>query len=270
MRIALQIRGELRKLTHPLVGLTLLGIAAGTSALQASHVTDPYPGPSMRDVAGCLRIAFLQHATALGFLTAAVLAAVGTADEAGCGALADMLIQEPRRRRVAVIKLLTIVLGLLVSITLTTIGLLFTRAVLGGKGIHAPPVAASDFQGTLIDVSSSLPVIVLAASLALTLALLTRSVIATIAITATIFWLPLGILGDAIVWATPTRWVVEWLHLDPFGEGVDYIANNSPYDQRGAPAVAAGLLILTALIALAAILPALVGRAVTRSNERNA
>jgi hypothetical protein len=267
---ALQIRGELRKLTHPLVALALLGVAAGTSALQASHVTDPYPGPSIRDLAGCLRIAFLQHATTLGFVMAAVLAAVGTADEAGRGALADTLIQEPRRRRVATVKLTTITLGMLASIATTTISLLITRAVLAAQGTHAPPASASGLNATLIDLGCSLPVLLLASAIALALALLTRSVIATIAVTATVFYLPLTLLQDAIFWATPTRWIVEWLHLDPFGEGVDYIADNSPYDHRSAPALAGGLLILTALTALVAVMPRLLSRAVTRSNERHA
>lgn len=267
---ARQLRGELRKLAHPLVALTMLGTAVGISALQASHVTNPYPGPSIIDLAGCLRIAFLQHATTLGFVNAAVLAGVGTADEAGRGALADMLIREPRRRRVANIKLLTIVLGMLVSIATTTIALLITRAVLSAQGTRPPTVSRSHLDGTLIDVGAAIPLLVLAAALALALALLTRSVIATIAVTATVFYLPLTLLQDAIFWATPTRWAVEWLHLDPFGEGVDYIADNSPYDNRGTPALVAGLLIAAALAALITATPALISRAVSRPNERNA
>ncbi len=142
--------------------------------------------------------------------------------------------------------------------------------MLAAQGRHAPSVSESHPAATIIDVACSLPVLLLASAIAMAVALLTRSTIATVVVTGTVFYLPLTILQDAIFWATPTRWVVEWLHLDPFGEGVDYIADNSPYDHRGAPAVAAGLLILTALIVIAAVLPLLVTRAVTRPNERNA
>lgn len=265
-----QIQGELRKLTHPLVLGSIVAAAVATSALQAGHVEDPYPGPSLVDVAGCLRIGFLQHATTIGFVLAGVIAAVGTADEAGRGALSDTFIREPRRRRVAGIKLATTVLGLLISVLVTTVSLLVTRFVLAAQGTTAPAMSRSHVTDTFIDVGASLPILALAAAIALVVASLTRSVIATIVVTATVFYLPLTILQDAIVWITPTRWIVEWLHLDPFGAGVDYLANDSVYDHRGAAAAAGGALIGLALIALTIALPHLLSRAALRANERNA
>lgn len=270
MAVARQIQGELRKLAHPLVVVSILAAAAATSALQAGHVDDPYPGPSLADTAGCLRIAFLQHATTIGFVLAGVIAAVGTADEAGRGALADTFIREPRRRRVAAIKLTTTALGLLASALITTASLLLTRFLLATQGTTAPAASQSRVTDTLIDVGASLPILMLEAAIALAVASLTRSVIATIAITATVFYLPLTILQDAIVWATPTRWVVEWLHLDPYGAGVDYLANDSVYDHRGPAAVAGGTLIGVAVIGLAVAMPHLLARAAIRANERNA
>lgn len=266
---ALQIRGECRKLTHPLVGLVLAATSGSICALQASHINDPYPGPSIIDLSGCLRIAFLQHATTLGFLLAGVLAAAGTADEAGRGALAGVLIHEPNRRRVAAIKLVTIVLGLLASTTLTTVALLTTRFIGSEQGTTPPVISRSRLTDTLIDIGASLPVFILVAAISLAVALLTRSVIATIAITATVFFLPLTILQDAVTWATPTRWIVEWLHLDPFGAGVDYLANDSVYDRRGSAAFAGGLLIDIALVTLAVATPTMLSHAVAQPNERN-
>jgi hypothetical protein len=265
-----QVRGELRKLVHPLVALAIAAIAVSTCALQASHINQPYPGPSIIDLSGCLRIAFLQHATTFGFLLAGVLAAVGTADEAGRGALADVLLHEPSRLRLAVLKSTTITLGMIASVAVSTVALLITRAILSGQGNAAPVVSKSPFPATLIDVGGAFPVLVLSAALALVIALLTRSVIATVALTVTAFYLPLTILQDAVMWATPTRWIIEWLHLDPFGAGVDYLANNSVYEHRGHAAVAGGLLIASGVAALSASTPTLLSRAVTRSNERNA
>ena len=265
-----QVRGEARKLVHPLVALVLTAIAASTCALQAAHLVQPYPGPSLVDVTGCLRIAFLQHATTLGFLLAGVLAAIGTADEAGRGALGDVLLREPSRRRVALVKLTTMMVGMLASVSASTVALLITRTVLLGRGDTAPTVSRSALAPTLIDIGAALPVLVLGAVLALAIALLSGSVIATIALTVTVFYLPLTILQDGIVWAAPTRWIIEWLHLDPFGAGVDYLANNSVYDHRGPAAIAGALLIVTGIAALVASTPRLVSRAASRANERNA
>src|SRR5579875_1204194 len=266
---ARQVRGELRKQVHPLVGLTSLCVGIATSALQAAHLSDPYPGPSIRDVAGELRIAFLQHSTTLGFVYAGVLAAVGTADEAGRGALADVLLREPRRRRVTLMKSAAVYLGLLGSVVLTFVGLAVTHGVLAAQGVTAPPMSRSSLSDMAIDVGCSLPVLALAATTSAAIALATRSILATIVLTITVFYLPLTVLQDEIFWATPTRWIVEWLHLDPFGEGVDYLADNSPYDHRGVPAFVGGCLIVMLVVVLAGAMPAIISRSVQRANQRH-
>jgi hypothetical protein len=262
-----QVKGELRKLLHPLVALAVLGIAVGVSLLQVAHDGTPYPGPSMVDGLGCIRIASLQHATALGFLLAAVVAAASTASEAASGALTDQLLQEPRRGRVVLTKLVSMILCLVGSSALSAVALWVTSILVRRNGTVLSPVGRSSVASTFIDLGCSLLVLVLAAVLALVVALLTRSVFATIVLVAAIFYLPLTLLQDSIFWVTPTRWVVEWLHLDPFGEGVDYIADNSPFDQRGLPAAIAGLLIVVAIIGLTALSRPLVTRAVLRSTE---
>ncbi|MDQ1721760.1 MAG: hypothetical protein QOI26_1494, partial [Pseudonocardiales bacterium] len=123
-------------------------------------------------------------------------------------------------------------------------------------------------RDTGIDLACSLLVIPLASMIAMVVALLTRSIIATIVVVATMFYLPLTLLQDWIFWVTPTRWVVEWLHLDPFGEGVDYIADNSPFDRRSAPALIAGLLIVGTTLALGPLSKHLLSRAVLRPTEQ--
>ncbi|MFL6162714.1 MAG: hypothetical protein ACJ74U_10850 [Jatrophihabitantaceae bacterium] len=262
-----QVKGELRKLLHPLVALAVVAVAIGISLLQVAHDGNPYPGPSLADGLGCIRIASLQHATSLGFLLAAVVAAVGTASEAGSGALADLLLREPRRGRVVLMKLTSSIVCLLGSLAISTIALWVTSVIVRANGTFLSPVGRSTARSTVIDVACSLLVVVLAAALSFVVALLTRSILATIVVVAVIFYLPLTLLQDSIFWVTPTRWVVEWLHLDPFGEGVDYIADNSPFDHRGMPSAVGGLLIALALIGLLAWSKPLLGRVVLRPTE---
>lgn len=269
MSFGRQLQGELRKLGHPLTALAVVGIATGISLLQVSHDSTPYPGPSLVDGLGCIRIAALQHATALGFGLAGIFAAVGTASEAGSGALADMLLREPRRGRVVLIKWLSIVLAMGLSLSVSTAGLWLTSIIVRANDNVLPAVGRSNARDTGIDVACSLLVIPLASALALVVALLARSIIATVVVVAAAFYLPLSLLQARIFWATPTRWVIEWLHLDPFGEGVDYIARNSPFDRRGVPAVVAGILIVLATAGLAALSKPLLSRAVLRHTEHN-
>ena len=267
MQFGRQLKGELRKLLHPLVALAVVAAAIGMSLLQVAHDGNPYPGPSMADGLGCLRIAALQHATSLGFLLAAVVAAVSTASEAGSGALADLLLREPRRGRVVLLKLTSSIVCLFGSLAISALTLWVTSIVVRANGTVLPAVGRSTTRSTVIDVACSLLVVVLAAALSFAVALLTRSLLATIVIVAVSFYLPLTLLQDWIFWITPTRWVVEWLHLDPFGEGVDYIADNSPFDHRGTPAAVGGLLIALAAAGLIAVSKPLLDRAVLRPTE---
>jgi hypothetical protein len=265
---ARQLRGELRKLWHPLVALSVLCAAAVVCAMQAANVRAPYPGPSMADVSGCLRIAFLQHATAVGFVLAGVLAAFGTAEELGSGAIADTLVREPRRGRVLVLKSTAVCCALLASTLLATAALWLTGSLERAQGVRFAKVAGSTWTAALTDVSASLLVIPLASAVAVVLALVTRSTIATVITTGAVFALPLAILQDAFVWLTPTRWIVEWLHLDPLGQGVDYLANNSAYDHRAGPAFISGALIVLSTVALLAFGGSLLWRATTVPAER--
>ena len=114
----------------------------------------------------------------------------------------------------------------------------------------------------------SLLVIAFAAAVSLPIALVARSIIATVALVAASFYLPLTILQERLLWATPTRWITEWLHLDPFGQGADYVGDNSPYDHRGVPAVISGLLLLAATVALLAISCPLLSRTLLRRTEQ--
>ena len=88
-------------------------------------------GPSLYDLGGCFRIAALQHATAIGFVLAGVVAGVGTAEEAGSGALSDMALREPRRARLVLVKAVAISLTLVASMLLTH------RLALGHQLSHA-------------------------------------------------------------------------------------------------------------------------------------
>jgi hypothetical protein len=262
-----QIRAELRKLLHPLVALAVVTVAIGISLLQVAHDANPYPGPSLADGLGCIRIAALHHATSVGFLLAGVVAAVSTASEASSGALADLLIREPRRGRVVSIKLVSSLICLLGSLALSAVALWVTSVVVRANGTVLPSNGRSTVGGTVIDVACSLLVVALAAVLSFVVALATRSVLATIVVVAALFYLPLTLLQDQIFWITPTRWVVEWLHLDPFGQGVDYIADNSPFDHRGMPALIGGLLIVLAIAGLTAWSKPLMGHVVLRPTE---
>jgi hypothetical protein len=71
---------------------------------------------------------FLQHATAVGFVLAGVLAGFGTADELATGAIADTLLREPRRQRLVAVKTLARLALLLTSALITTVGLYITGA----------------------------------------------------------------------------------------------------------------------------------------------
>ena len=263
-----QLIGETRKLWHPLVAMSLLSAAAAVCALQALHVHESYPGPSLYDLGGCFRIAALQHATAIGFVLAGVVAGVGTAEEAGSGALSDMALREPRRARLVLVKAVAISLTLVASMLLTTVSLWATSFLMRLAGTHISPRGNSPVGDTLIDVSCSLLVIAFAAAVSLPIALVARSIIATVALVAASFYLPLTILQERLLWATPTRWITEWLHLDPFGQGADYVGDNSPYDHRGVPAVISGLLLLAATVALLAISCPLLSRTLLRRTEQ--
>ncbi len=125
-------------------------------------------------------------------------------------------------------------------------------------------ITSSEQPAAATDAGCSLLVILFIALLSVTLGLLTRSAIATIVLSIAIYFLPLTILDSSILWVTPTRWVVEWLQLDPFGEGVDYLGDNSAYDYRGAPAAAGGLLLLAACVVLCWFSARLMNRAAGR------
>lgn len=247
MAFVRQVRAELRKAWHPLLAVTLV-VGAAVSALlqQLSNGLAPYPGPSIVDVTGCLRIAALQHDTTIGFAIAAVAAGVGTADEASTGALREALLFEPRRRRLFAVKSVAVALILAFSLVLTA-------ATLWVCGLIAPvrrdsPSSiqrTSSVTSALVDLARSVPVVCLIAVIVVGLALLLRSVIATLAASVALFVLPLTVLELPVMWLTPSRWIVEWLHLEPFGEGVDYLAVNSPFDRWGRPALASGAAIVT-------------------------
>jgi len=264
-----QLRGELRKLWHPVVALAIIVAAGAICSLQASHARDPYPGPSLVDLTGCLRIAALQHATTIGFVLAGVLAGLGTADEAGSGAIADTILREPRRPRVVLLKLVTSCAALFGSVLLTTLALRITGMLLRAQSVPLSARSGSGAGDTVLDVACAAPAIILAAVLGLTFALLTRSALATIVLTTALFVLPLTILQDSVLWLSPTRWIVEWLHLDPFGQGVDYLADNSPFDHRGLAALVSGLLIAATIAILSAMAGPLLSWAIVRPTEHD-
>jgi hypothetical protein len=235
-----QLGSEGRKVAHPLPVGVIVATSCVICLLQWKHASSPYPGPSVADLSGCVRIASLQYATSLGFVVSGAVAAMNTADELSTGSISDALMYEPRRSRLAILKISSVFATLLTAWLVAIAGLWITGSLLRGNGVAFSQLSRSSLTSTVVDVAASLPVMIFIASVGVTVALLTRSQVVTIVLTPALFALPLPILGDRILWAWPTRWIVEWLHLDPFGNGVDYLADISPYDHRGLAAVFGG------------------------------
>lgn len=263
-----QVRGEVRKFAHPLVPIVVATVAATICLLQARHVHDPYPGPSLIDVTGRARISALQLTTTLGFLLVGTLAGVGTAEEASNGSLAEVLLREPRRLRVALAKTVAMVAALTVSGLLICVAQWTTQIWLASQGTRPPTHSHSSVGAFLTDAGAALPVLVLMSLIALVIALASGSLLGTIALTTALFVMPLSVLQEPLLWATPTRWIVEWMHLDPFGQGVDYLADNSPHDSRGAAAWTAGVLIVALSGCLIGLFVRLIGARAVRPTER--
>lgn len=235
--------------------------------MQLTNLGAPYPGPSVVDWTGCVRIAALQHATTLGFVIGAVGSACSTSDEAAGGSLAQSLLAEPRAARLAILKAAALFVALLGSAGLATIALFAAGRIASATGRGAPIASRSSVHAALVDGAAALPVLLLIAAGSVLVALALRSPVATVVVVVAIFVLPLQVLDLQILWATPTRWIVEWLHLDPFGQGVDYIGDNSPYDQRGWPAAIGGLCIAGSICASLILSGRFLRRAVVSASQ---
>jgi hypothetical protein len=263
-----QLASEGRKLIHPLPIVAILATTTIICLLQWAHRASPYPGPSITDLTGCVRIASLQYGTTLGFVLAGVVAAMNTAEELSTGSINDALLREPRRQRLAVLKISVVFGVLVIAWAIAIASLWLTSWLLRAHGTDFARISRSSVAAMCIDASASLLAMAFAAVLGVTVAMLTRSQVVSIILTPALFAIPLTILSDRIFWAWPTRWIVEWLHLDPFGNGVDYLADISPYDYRGTPAVAGGLALAFSALVLIAFSGRLLDRASLLTGER--
>ncbi|MGI8809862.1 MAG: hypothetical protein ACR2KK_18875 [Acidimicrobiales bacterium] len=252
--VARQLRAELRKLVHPLTGLAVAAACAICVGLQLSNADTPYPGPSLVDVTGAVRIAALQFGTTIGFCLAALFAAVGTASDLWAGTVAQALLSEPRRLRLAALKIAALAVTLMaamatLALTLAVSGFVARRF----GGVNFPSQATTSVGAAATETAAALLIVVFAATISVLVAFGVRSPLATAVVPIALYLVPYPLTRAAVGWALPTRWTIELLHLDPFGRGVDYlVVLNSPFDRRGAPALVAGaLLVVTTLVAVA-------------------
>jgi hypothetical protein len=249
----LPLRAEIRKLASPSVGLAVVGSTALVCVLQRHH------GGAPTGLANILRLALQHEATAVGVSVIAFGAAFGTARECAEGSLQSTLLAGVSPRW-----LLTIKSVALLALSSCSALLLIGSTWLLGRvdGVPAPGAAQA---WKPLDVLSSFAVIAWTSLIASLLAVVLRSTIGTLLALTGGFFLPLSWISAPVAWATPTRWIVEVLRLDPHSEGVGYIAATSGYDARGGVWVLATVcLALTAGSALV-LCPRALSRAATAS-----
>lgn len=245
-----RLRAELRKAASPVVCLAIVLVSTLATVMQVRDQHPNYPAPSPIDMTGALRIAFMQHSTAAGFALVGLAAGFGSAEEAGNGSMVHACMAEPSAWRCWVRRVGAIVLIALASICLTTLAVRVTSRWSACQD-DCPPSVRSVQLAVLGDGASALLSIVFAAALATALGLMIKSTLLTVASTITIFLVPTAFLGQPHSWGTPTKWITELLHLDPFGLGVDYIGGQAAADQRSAAAVTGALLLAASIVCLA-------------------
>lgn len=247
-RLGRRLRGEVRRLLHPVVGAGVV-FAGGTCLVaQRSAPLAVGRGPAPDDLLGALRIAVQHHASGVGVALLAAGAAVTSASDARIGATSAVVLAGPTvpwlwARRVAVL------VGLAAVSVLTSTVLLRTTAASTACRLDCPPSARSTGSAALADLASGALVVVAIAALVTVLALALRNELLVVVVALTAFFLPANHLGDVGSWATPTKWISIVMQFEPEGLGSDYTGGQSSAWSRGWPAVVAGSLLVAATIA---------------------
>lgn len=247
--LARQLRAELRKLLHPELGVTVVGVAAFAAYLQLTNARTPYPPPSSADLPGSFWIAADQLASTLGFLVGGMAAAVGTAAESASGTLELVLLHEPRRLRLVLLKIAAC-FGVIVA-SVPVVAIVLRASAMGAAALGHPmtQTAGAPWSETFAAWSRFLLVAAFIAALATLVAVATRSPLATVATTTAAFAIPLLLLSaETLRVFFPSWWIINWMHFDPFGFYVDYLASMSKLDD---PSMPAGFVIALATVACA-------------------
>jgi hypothetical protein len=225
-----QLRAELRKLMHPLLVGTILTVALVALYLEAANALPDaggteYPAPSALEPLGAVWIASLQMASALGFVIGGLTAALAFATELSDATLSVAFVMEPRRARLALLKLVAVLAVLLCSVIVIASVLIVGSHVVVALGGHVTRAAPAGLGGAAEHLSRAVVVIVVVAGWSATCALALRSEVAGLTAVVVSFVAPLLILDVPYLGkAFPARWVVDWMHFDAFGRNIHYLA----------------------------------------------
>jgi hypothetical protein len=251
------LRGELVRAANPAVIVTAVAVAAVAAYYQLENLATPYPPPSGADWAGSVWISSDQLSSLLGWCLGAVIGATTTALDLESGALALLLIHEPRRLRFLAARFVAGVAVMLGAGALMALVVRTATAVADRFGDPSGQLSAPPPSEAAQHVAGYVLVACAIIALATLTALLTRSQIATFAATTSVFAIPLLLLNPSYPRDLfPSWWVVRFMAFSPYGYFVDYLAGDSP---SGAVSLAHGLLIAGLAVAcLAASLTVLI------------
>jgi hypothetical protein len=247
---ARRLRGELRRLAHPTVLLAVVLVAIGCCAAQASSSGADLRPPSPIDATGSLRIAAQHHASTLGFLLVAVMAATTTATDVRIGAVGSLRMADPQvaagwRRRVGVAVIVAVV-----SIGCSAVAVWVTRSATACRA-GCPPGSTSTLGATAVDLLAAGLVLVFAASFATALAVWFGSELATVVLAVAAYSVPANRIGSSYGWALPTKWVSQVMQFEPYGLGSDFTGGAAATASRGGGAVVGAVLLASGTVVAA-------------------
>lgn len=242
---ARRLRGELRRLAHPAVGVALAGAAATCVVAQRSAPLAVGHGPSPGDLSGALRIALQHHASGVGVALLAVATSVTTASDARTGATGAALLAGPTVCRLwaqRIVALLVIVGWSVVQ------SAALVRVTAGATACRTacPRSARSVAGAAVIDAAVAALAALTVAALLTLLALIVRNELLVIVVALVAYFAPANHLGDPGAWVTPTKWIATVMQFEPEGLGSDYTGGMSSARSRGLPALIAGGLLVAA------------------------
>lgn len=243
MRATLRrFRAEARKLVTPALPVAVIAAVGVIVFMQARGDVSEDLSPTRVDVSGGLRIASMQLATIVGFALVGLLASLSIGDEAGNGSIVFAAIADSHYLNLVVRR---VVLLVAVSSVVLIVGALLVRTT--DRWVQCEFATCvqqrSSVGGALADVASALLVLVFASCISIAIALYVRSPVITVPTMVALYLVPSPFMGQPFAWLTPTKWIVEFMNLDPRASGHYYLGSHAGDASAGAAAVAGAILL---------------------------
>lgn len=253
-----RLRGEARRIAHPLSFVGTASVAAMASYMQTGR--PPYArAPSPADAFGALRIGLLQHATLLGAALAALLAGVSTGDDLRSGTVDIWRFSDPRVRLRWARRIGTIVAFLLGSTLLTAAAL---RVGFGADSSRR----ASSAADLVLTAGPALVVMTGLATATLVASVFVRDPVVLVLATVTVLTLPSRLGGAYAHWLLPSGWLGTSLFLTEEGTSIDYLAQKT-YAVERLPSQAIGSTIVAVMTVVLFLVGARAGHRATGSDD---